>query len=155
MPTHSRPQYCNAWMKNHTNHDSKKTSDQTKTTQFHLSAAQELYTRFLARTALRHTLGNQAAQSWIESRSMNERWGMETPILWWLQSTFGNTNIEWNGQHQKYWTYSLYRFSDSDLDGEILHTIFAWSDSAATIYFIAQVCAAFIQEWRLFESGVY
>ena len=34
-------------------------------------------------------------------------------------------------------------------------TVFAQSDAAATIYFVARVCAAFIQEWRLFESVVY
>ena len=34
-------------------------------------------------------------------------------------------------------------------------TVFARSDAAATIYFIVRVCAAFIREQRLFESGVY
>ena len=29
-------------------------------------------------------------------------------------------------------------------------TVFAQSDAVATTYFIAQVCAAFIREWRLF-----
>ena len=36
-----------------------------------------------------------------------------------------------------------------------LITVFARSDAAATIYFIARVCAVFIRERRLFESGVY
>ena len=34
-------------------------------------------------------------------------------------------------------------------------TVFARSDAAATIYFIAQFCAAFIRERLLIESGVY
>jgi hypothetical protein len=37
----------------------------------------------------------------------------------------------------------------------VMPTVFARSDATATIYFIARVCAAFIREWRLFESGVY
>ena len=32
-------------------------------------------------------------------------------------------------------------------------TLFARSDAAATIYFIAQFCAASIREWILIESG--
>ena len=35
------------------------------------------------------------------------------------------------------------------------HTVFAWSDAAATIYFIAQFCAAPIREQWLIESGIY
>ena len=35
------------------------------------------------------------------------------------------------------------------------NTLFAGLDAVATIYFIARVCAAFIQERRLFESRVY
>ena len=34
-------------------------------------------------------------------------------------------------------------------------TVFARSDAAATIYFIAQFCAASIREQLLIESGVY
>ena len=33
------------------------------------------------------------------------------------------------------------------------NTIFAWSDTMTTIYFIAQFCVASIREWRLFNSG--
>ena len=32
------------------------------------------------------------------------------------------------------------------------NTIFAWSDTMTTIYFIAQFCVASIREWRLFNS---
>ena len=35
-----------------------------------------------------------------------------------------------------------------------MHTVFAWSDAAAAICFIAQFCVAFIREWWLIESGV-
>ena len=42
-----------------------------------------------------------------------------------------------------------------DIWYNILTMLFAQSDATATIYFIAWVCAAFIQERQLFESGIY
>ena len=38
---------------------------------------------------------------------------------------------------------------------EIFVTVFARSDAAATIYFIAQFCAASIRERLLIKSGIY
>ena len=47
------------------------------------------------------------------------------------------------------------RCSYLSLDSGFEDTVFARSDAAATIYFIVRVCAAFIRERRLFESGIY
>ena len=47
-------------------------------------------------------------------------------------------------------------FLDQGKEGSgFSYTIFARSDAAATIYFIAQFCAASVREQRLIESSVY
>ena len=48
-----------------------------------------------------------------KSRSINGRSRMETPTLQRSQNMFGNTNIEWTGQQQKYWTTASNVFQDA------------------------------------------
>ena len=38
---------------------------------------------------------------------------------------------------------------------KVMGTVFAWSDAAATIYFITQFCVASIREQLLIKSGIY
>ena len=49
----------------------------------------------------------------------------------------------------------MYNFGGTHDVKEIANTVFARSDTAASIYFINQFCVASIQEQRLFKSDVY
>ena len=60
--------------------------------------------------------------------------------------------LPYNKKNTKKEIYTLYILY---IQSVLAHTIFAWSDAAATIYFITQLCAASIQEGLLFESSVY
>ena len=64
-------------------------------------------------------------------------------------------SLDTSSNPHKFLGHDLQQRARHSVHHAFVTTVFAWSDAAATIYFVMQFCAASIREQLLIESGVY